>query len=327
MIGFASLPMTPAPQVGEVLSSWLARVGARYDLRADELLTRIGIDRHPARELDWQPSREIDRALSVLTGEKNGRIARMRCGRPHGRLWGRDSPAWCRTCVREDLMSQGETWERRGWRYGVTVVCARHCRLLENICPCCGRSNAGCVFVGKDGRIRAFCAIRNMRINLWHDSSGGELPWHMKLDRQIVTLLVALESDVRRVLCGSPPRARWRDMSATRNLADLLAEFVTLVLFRIGRMPALAPPFYWMIERPDWRSQFRHTPAVLPIDLATGILILAAVLLPARDTSRAKEPVFWAPSGQEADLQTLNTASFTIWLDQRAPGWGRALLS
>lgn len=321
-----SLPIVPFPKTGEALSSWLARVGARYDLRADHILRYAGHTRYSARELDWRICHSADQALESVTEMGQRSLLQMRCG-TRGRLWGRDHHVWCRSCLQEDLEEFGEPWERKTWRTGASIICFRHKRLLEDICPRCLKTGEGCLFVCENGRLRGLCALKADKVLLWIREPKSQLPWSLVLNRNFLHRVNVLTRDLNRILHGNSPHSLWRGVSKTRSLMTVVEEFLWVVLMTLNAFPKPAPPLHWMLEHGNWQGEFHYTPAMLPINLAAGIMMLASILLAAPLSLRQSEKVSWNPNGRRDFSEDLTIENFSTWLHPAVKSWGTNLVS
>lgn len=321
----SSLPLVPFPHRAEAFSSWLSRLAARYDLRADHLACHAGYPLRGAGELDCYLLPQADRNLAVMTGLSRRSISAMRCGMPQRRLWVRDHHVWCRECVRDALLEGDEPWERRSWRTGATVTCDRHRQLLEEVCPQCGKTGAGCLFVSEKGRLRALCAVRGGKINLWGKPSAVQLPWGLAVNRTTLRCLNALTTDLNRSLVGQPLRTQWRGVSSDRPLTTIVEELTLIILITINYLPRPQPPLYWMQEQSDWKAAFHYTPAMLPVALAAGILMLASILL--SDEQFFEELVFWDPLESQIPNEPLTADNYVVWLHPKVRTWGRQIVT
>lgn len=308
-----------------MFSSWLARLAARYDLRADYLAVHAGYPLRGARELDCYLLNQADLTLVDMTGLSHRSIKAMRCARPQARLWVRDHPVWCRQCVREDLLKGDEPWERRVWRTGATVFCEHHRRLLEEVCPRCNKIDKGCLFLSDKGRMQPLCAVKGDKISLWGRAPDDQLPWGLTADRTMLRCVKALSMDLSRSLVGQTLRAQWRGVSRERCLTTIVEELTLMILITINHLPKPQPPLCWMLEQPDWKASFRYTPAMLPVSLAAGIIVLASVIL--SEHQFLEERIFWDPSGCQIACEPLTPESYVMWLHPKVRTWGRRLIS
>ena len=67
----APLPLAPRPHPGEALSSWIGRIGARYDIVADDLVEHVpdrpGRAVGVASTLDYQAAPDLEAAIANAT--------------------------------------------------------------------------------------------------------------------------------------------------------------------------------------------------------------------------------------------------------------------
>lgn len=260
-----------------------------------------------------------------MTGLSQRSIKVMRCGTPQGRLWVRDHPVWCRQCVREDLLEGDEPWERRSWRTGAAVFCERHRRVLEEACPRCNKIGKGCLFLSNKGRMQPLCAVKGDKINLWGEASDDQLPWGLTIDRTISRCVNALSIDLCRSLVGQTLRAQWRGVSRERRLTTIVEELTLMILITIDYLPRPQPPLYWMLKQSDWKAAFHYTPAMLPVPLAVGIIMLVSVVL--SDHQFFEDRVFWDPSECQIACEPLTPETYVMWLHPKVRSWGRCLIS
>ncbi len=160
------LPLAPRPFPGEAPSSWLARVGARYNLSGDELLVALldqaeaeGEQNARARCLDARPWPEAERAVAAATRMRLGTVAALRLGpgaRDEAVFWLRTAVVpWCSACVAEIARRHGEFHLRTEWMSGACSICTRHRRPLRARCPVCRDEAVQPRALG--GRLRLWC--------------------------------------------------------------------------------------------------------------------------------------------------------------------------
>jgi hypothetical protein len=111
------LPLAPALLPDEALSSWMARIGARYDLSADALLRHLLADRADAtkmiQSLDYQTAAPLEAAIVKATGRPVADFTGHRLPDLINHLqaaWPRSKPAWCPHCAVEDVAAFGEVY-------------------------------------------------------------------------------------------------------------------------------------------------------------------------------------------------------------------------
>ena len=157
------LPVAPRPLPGEAVLSWVRRVAARYDLTASELvaLLRTGagsvfVSRVAC--LNWQADAELEALLASAARLDAARIRGLRAVSVDGQeptAWRRYTLAWCPECLCDDLVRNGEVFERAIWRLGCCVVCPTHRTRLIQTCPACTFGH--CRFEPVDGCQRLMC--------------------------------------------------------------------------------------------------------------------------------------------------------------------------
>ncbi|EGG78855.1 hypothetical protein SXCC_00378 [Gluconacetobacter sp. SXCC-1] len=59
----------------------------------------------------------------------------------------------------------------------------------------------------------------------------------------------------------------------------LVDDFLRMVVLTLGLQLLVAPPLRWMLWHPDWQDLFVFTPAMLPLEVAAGVLAIAALIL------------------------------------------------
>lgn len=154
-----TLPIRLPPLPGEALDSWLEATARRMDTALGDVLLHLGFPvRHqPGNQFrgipaDWTIVLDEQRtnAVAHATGTSLETIAALTLAHYDGRalhmsaggravsrhvLWGRGGGSrFCPEC----LLASGGRWQL-SWRLGFSFACTRHCRLLADCCPHCGR--------------------------------------------------------------------------------------------------------------------------------------------------------------------------------------------
>jgi hypothetical protein len=137
--------------------------------------------------------------------------------------------------------------------------------------------------------------------------------------------LNALTTDLNRSLVGQPLRTQWRGVSSDRPLTTIVEELTLIILITINYLPRPQPPLYWMQEQSDWKAAFHYTPAMLPVALAAGILMLASILL--SDEQFFEELVFWDPLESQIPNEPLTADNYVVWLHPKVRTWGRQIVT
>ncbi len=204
----APLPLAPRPLPGEAVLSWVRRVAARYDLDAPGLIAAAGppgvaVHRSRIGWLDWGGDASLDVLLAAATRLDAGRIAALRpvAGGPErAGLLHRVRPAWCESCIRDDVARHGEAYERAVWRLGWCVACPVHGCLLGEACSSCLLGY--CHFGSVAGRQRLVCGTCHGPVDalppsrLWPFRANlgpGHAEWpRPKVDASVLALQAAL---------------------------------------------------------------------------------------------------------------------------------------
>lgn len=282
--------MAPPPLPDEAVSSWIARIAARYD-HLPEMLTEhlLPGDRNAgclAQCADDGAIASLDAALSLATGQSRSAIAAQRL---HGRaIWPREVAAWRPLCVMQDVSASGESYARRQWGAGQYLVCVQHRCLLVSHCPRCLR-RAG--YRPVSGRQRLWCShcqdcietmLKPHRIPFWpfgtpqqHGACAA-----VRLTHDAVPTLLQVQSDLMAVLAGGRPGGPWaRGLKRGR----VLEVFRALSFVMLG--PLWADRHRFLPEHrmsgdtgglPD-----EWTPGSLPPEVAAPALLASAALLAA----------------------------------------------
>ncbi len=300
------LPVAPPPRQDEALSSWIARVAARYDVSPYDLIRHL----IPAeagyadlyRLIDSRAAGPLETALAEVTGQSKAEFAGRRLagltGDP-GAAWLRRMPAWCPVCVAQDVVESGEVHFRREWRFGGYLICPKHGRLLSTACPRC-LLPAICRPV--DGRLRLWCprcsaCVDTMAelgaISRWPPRS--QLPtWRCRtvsVSAAARPLLLRVQADLLALLAGKRPRAAWtRALKRDRALA-IVRDFSFVMLGPLGeaQLRAVSRRNGKPIEGPppeDWH------PGALPPEIAAPAILACATFL-AHESGAGSSAVRW----------------------------------
>ena len=137
MSSVAVLPRAERPYQAEALSSWLARLGAPFELRPRQLLHALRIGAFANRALD-QPKGPIEAVLVPRDFVRLAQLARcdlFRVPRTSAadREWQLQSErmiAVCAQCLHEDREAGRSPYVRQDWRHAWCTFCTRHRRPL-----------------------------------------------------------------------------------------------------------------------------------------------------------------------------------------------------
>ncbi len=318
------LPLAPPPLPEEALSSWIARIAARCDMSADDLVRCLMPNRlnlgSVARWIDYAPDPQLEAALAEAAGQPRIDFAVHRiagaAASPQA-AWPREDPAWCPVCLAGDVAAdgaaRGEVHGRRSWADGKYLICTIHECLLATDCPRC-LQRAG--YEPVNGRLRLWCrgceaiadtALMPALIPYWpfgvpHQQRRCRT---VSLSADARPLLLAMQAELPSLApreAGGPltgggrrrPRARlaWARQLGADQVLDVLGRlcFVMLgPLWEDADRPSLA-----RADAGGWALPDRWTPGSLhPATAAPALLAAVAFLAAEGGTSLAG--VTWDP--------------------------------
>ncbi|MBW4092375.1 MAG: hypothetical protein HIU82_14900 [Proteobacteria bacterium] len=323
-----SLPLAPRPYAGEALSSWVRRIAARYDIRADDLLTHVLDWRRStvgaASRLDYQADPELEAALAAAARVAPATISHLRAagGVGSSACWQRTIVAWCPECIRTDLAQRGEVYERAIWRLGCCVVCPEHKVQLEDTCRRCSFDDR-CHFECADGLLRLVCnsctrpvdPARRPKRGWWDDGRAGAFG---ACASPLLTRLVGtLQTDLQAALAGSRPRRAWGFVRSAEGLVTAVLDLTLCLVFATGVRcePRIIVP-EWRPGEPFAPAREPITPAALSAYAGYGVLAIAAAAL--RSLEGRGQRHHWRPDG---DKVRMDMSSFVAWLPAGIRRW------
>ncbi len=182
----ARLPVAPRPFRDELLTSWMARVAARYGAEPFELMVflagQAGSRYAGARQIDdvvpdmgllrlWAKACRIDPERL-----RRRSLASRYPGRPQGWLLTETVPV-CITCFDADVTAGRDAYLRANWRLAEQVVCQSHRTMLLDRCPAC-RGGLRFTFRMLNGLLRPFCRKCDAVLT----GGGGETEYPLTAD-------------------------------------------------------------------------------------------------------------------------------------------------
>lgn len=310
----ARLPLAPPLLPDEALSSWIARIAARYDLTPESLARHLlpgNSDAGPmARTIDHYTAPSLEAALGAATGQPPSGFTKQRqfgAAASCHTAWPRQRAAWCPLCIAQDLAARGETYGRREWACGGYLICVRHRCLLVSECPRCFHDVG---YRPVQGRQRLWCgschagietALKPHLVPFWPFGTPQQQGTcqAVTLSCDTVPLLLQVQADLMAALAGEArqgsargsegtasggarPRAPWaRGLKRSRFLEVLRAmSFVMLG-------PLLADAHRVALEvRPGGaggRLPDSWTPGSLPPEVAAPALLASVAFLAAEN--------------------------------------------
>ncbi len=320
----APLPLAPRPYEGESISSWVRRMGARYDITADDLVRCIlgwhfvAVSR--AERLDHWADAQLEDALAVAARIDRARISNLRvvCDDGSASCWHRQGSAWCTECIRDDIARHGEVHERAIWRLGCCVLCPVHDLLVQETCCQC-TAKARCYFRCAGGRLQLVCDACGRQ-----PEPGSAASRAMAEDRtgafgilptpRIMHLIRNLQSDLLAALAGCPPRRAWGPVRSAKELIAV-TRALTITTIRATGMGVEPRIDLFALASGQVRSPVYEpiTLAALTSCAAFGVMAVVATFLetlaPGNNARHDRKPV-------EVTFP-LDAPSFLAWLPER----------
>jgi hypothetical protein len=294
------LPLAPPLLPDEALSSWLARIAARYDLTAHALVRHLLPDVTDAttmvRCLDYQTIAPLEAALAAAAGQPVTGFAGHRLTGPidHSTMmWPRTKPAWCPICVVQDVAAFGEVHGRAAWSRGGVLLCTRHQCLLIAECPRCFHP-AG--YQPINGRLRIWCkhceagadtVLEPNRIPFWPYGTPQQRRScvSVTLSSEARPLLLRTQTDILAILAGDRPRGPWSGSLPRARVIDVLRRLVFVMLGPLWEGAHQAGPAQIAADG-RWLLSATWTPGALPPHVAAPALLAAVTFLATQSGTR-----------------------------------------
>ena len=229
------LPFAPRPCRGEIMSSWLSRVGCRYGLEPANLLARLdpNPDMSSSRELDWNMSDRHQSCLADATRLERARVAELDPARSHANwaqqwfAWasiGRDPWqnediydyefrwAWCPRCLAEGHALTGQDYIRLPWTLACVGYCHAHRIPLTSECNCGALVRP--IHVAEGDRSRLVCRSCERPIG----SGGVQDGLKQRSLSPAADLQIAFEQDLILALNDAQPIHDWCGVASNEQL-------------------------------------------------------------------------------------------------------------
>lgn len=252
MTGQLRLPVAPRPFRNELLSSWMARVAARYGLEAPAMaawLAGQGRGLRSLRQLDYiAPDPDLLSLWAQACRVDPERLARLSLARRYPDR----SPAWilerpgvpvCLGCFDSDASAGRDSYLRSNWRLAEHVACSAHGEMFRDHCPVCS-GQLRVSFRIRGGRLRPFCRKCHALLT----SREGE-----KLhppDAGFAEGVLDLQCEMRGIVRGEPGR-RAR-----------LEQTIRALWAPLDRVDAARPVLALWFDQPGWNCPFEARGAV-----------------------------------------------------------------
>ena len=241
MMVSAKLPVAPRPFRDELLSSWVARVAARYVAgqggrdagarQVDDLAPDMGLLMLWAKACRIDPERLRRRSL-----------ASRYPAQPRDWFLTETVPA-CLACFDVDVAAGRDAYLRVNWRLAEQVVCQAHRTMLLDRCPAC-RGRLRLSFRMLNGLLRPFCR----KCDAVLAGGGGETEDPVKAD--VAAGVLDLQRQISRIVRGDPDRL------------DRLERAIRTLWAPLDRDGAARPVLALWFEEPGWNCPYEARAAV-----------------------------------------------------------------
>jgi len=334
------LPLAPPPLPDEAISSWIARIAARYDLSTDALVQNLlpneTDNAEMARRIDVCACKPLEDTLAVVAGVPIASFARQRlaglAANPHT-AWPRRNPVWCPLCAAQDVAAFKEVYFRQEWGFGGYLMCSQHRCLLIASCPICLHQVEHRPL---NGRLRLWCqhcekcadaALPSRLTPFW---PYGTPQQHRRCitirlsNEDAVSLLLQVQSDLLAALDGTWPRTAWARGLKRHGLFSILRALSFVMLGPLWEHAYRFLPRYGGFA-PAWSLPDDWTPGSLPPEVAAPALLASVTFLAAENRVRL-HGVTWNPRLLFPGESDLIRAETLVWhLSATDAEWVRRL--
>ena len=314
-------PVTFRPKRGEVLYSWIARIGAVYGVSPRDLLPGAVNIYYPSA-LVQSGDRSVLSALAQSTGVPVKALVKRTLAGSSWR-WPQEwwvggaapSPQLCPTCLTADLQSGDRVqFLRLQWQCAAMTICPKHGVPLFEACPHCRRINWPICEATGLGRFRFLCG------ECGSPQEQGAWPEHPTSEAAL-RLLLAFETQLLRALQGRSIQWSWIGATPTEFLL-----LVTDLLWAITRPTDSSTPIICNLQTRSFPLGHRSLPFREPTQWGVASAnvrrcVLAAVLA-AFGNSRVRSLLQTCPerSGWDKLLSCLSTDNIAD-LQRRSWRW------
>lgn len=312
MMAPVRLPVAPRPFRDELLSSWMARVAARYGSEPLALMVYLAGQGSSGASLRHVDDMAPDMAQLRLWA-KACRIDPMRLwyrslvsrypDRPRDWVLNETVPV-CPACFDADVAAARDAYLRADWRLAERVVCPVHRNMLFDLCPVCsGKLQLALRLL--NGLLRPFCRKCDAVLT----SRGGEVA--ARVDLALAEGVLVLQRKAMRLV---------RDNTELRGRLEHAIRTLWAPLDRDG---AARPVLALWYDQPGWNCPYETRAAVgrpaplqhLPVRWRALTLVIlhdlfGAELVPGTTMS-------------EAALILYRRAAPMTWSSQEQDGWNR----
>lgn len=247
----ARLPVAPRPFRDELLSSWMARVAARYGAEPLELMVYLagqGSKDAGARQVDdaatnmgllrlWAKACRIDPERL-----RRRSLASRYPDRPRDWFLTETVPV-CLACFDADVAAGRDAYLRVNWRLTEQVVCPTHRSMLLDRCPACGGHLRPSLRM-LNGLLRSFCRKCDAVLT----GGGGEAEDLVNAD--FAAGVLDLQRLINGIVRGGPGRL------------DRLEHAIRTLWAPLDRDGAARPVLALWYDEPGWNCPYEARAAV-----------------------------------------------------------------
>lgn len=251
MMVSARLPVAPRPFMDELLSSWMARVAARYGSEPLELMVYLagqgGKDAGARQVDDVAPDMELLRLWAKACRIDPERLRRSSLAsrnpdRPQDWFLTEAVPV-CLACFDVDVAAGRDAYLRGHWRLAEEVVCPAHRTMLLDRCHAClGRLRLS--FRLLNGLLRPFCRKCDAVLT----GGGGETEGLLKVD--FAAGVLDLQRQISEIVRGDAGRL------------DGLEYAIRTLWAPLDRDGAARPVLALWYDEPGWNCPYEARAAV-----------------------------------------------------------------
>lgn len=247
----ARLPVAPRPFRDELLSSWVARVAARYG--ADPLELMVYLAGQGGREAGARQVDDVAPDMGLLglwatacrVDPERLRRSSLASRNPHRpRAWFlTETVPVCLDCFDADVAAGRDAYLRGHWRLAEQVVCQSHRMMLLDRCPACS-GGLRLTFRMLNGLLRPFCRKCDAVLS----GGGGETEDPLKAD--FAAGVLELQRQINGIVRGGPGRL------------DRLEHVIRTLWAPLDRDGAARPVLALWYDEPGWNCPFEARAAV-----------------------------------------------------------------
>ena len=258
-----NLPIAPRPYSDELISSWIGRTAARYNMSALDLRTSLAAAQSKITDAPPKMSeggvdyamcpKEIDLLAKAFQISPNiltmmdlsnafpifpeRWVSQIEIEDIVNRTFvrtGVTSWVYCRNCLNEDAVKGQDTYIRRHWALGCYGYCHRHHSPLIQHCLNCTANNSLC-FAFQGSVCYLIC---NQCGNPIHLSNGPKSVSRQLQDgfrvgdkyaKRAHSIVMRFENDLFKALIGSRPSSHWMGQTDHRSFVTAIEDHLFLI--------------------------------------------------------------------------------------------------